>query len=751
MILLVLFSMILYFNSLGGAFQFDDRNLIEKEWISSLYAFEKQVDLKAFENRPILLWTFAFNNSLHKHRVFGFHLLNLLLHIWVSILVFTVLVKARNLLTCSRTGGTPRPSRWEGKSSPHLPFLAALLFVVHPLNTDSVSYISSRSTLLATFFYLLTLFAFLGIFSIRGGRFQRMGRAGMVLFTVAGFYFALASKLIAVTLPLILALWYLAFIRPGGFPDFSSLFTRKKMIFLCGTVMAFLTAAFLILGPRILYSPKDQGLELFGRIPYLLVQIKVIVFYYLKLFFYPINLNVDNGYPFSTFFTDPQIALAFAVIAGIIFWVRGRGSLWVTMGAAWFFVTLAPTSSIVPLNDLAVEHRMYLPMTLGLCMAAAWAASRMRPPRRLPFVVALVALLACLTVVRNEDWIDEQRLWRDAVRKNPLSPRTHNNLGKAYYEQGKIDLALKHFEMSRENIREYARSRYNIWDPQAYTRRRESGRPGRAAPGNGEMQVVADFAEPHYNLAGVYLDQGRLKDAEKEYRIALKLNPNYFEAHLGLGSVYARLGKSGPAEDHFRLAIEKRRSAGGGEDYPLARVNLGQIYGQSGRYREAIAELQRAVRYDPSLVPAHYNLGLAYLLTGDLENAERSFETCLRLNDRFQPARFHLARVYQTMGHWERSTRQFEKWLALNGPDPAAYYQIGWNHQQAGEWNAARKYYERTLALKPDFLNARINLGKLFLQSRQFGLAREHLQKALDMNPPREQAEEISRLMRELS
>lgn len=751
-LILILLPLALYFNSLQGSFQFDDRNLIDQKWIADLDAFNKYVSVGIFENRPILLWTFALNNTLHKNKVFGFHLLNLLLHTFVSILIYVVLFQTRRVLGRLPDKGrrTSPGASGNGPGYPplNLPLFAALLFAVHPLNTDSISYISSRSSVLATFFYLLTLCVFLRIFSLDNNRGRRPMQAGLGLLTAGGIYLAVASKLIAVTLPVLLGLWFLIFIRPAVFPRLGERLFSRKTTAAAASVLGVLLATALLAKPGILYSPKDQGLLLFGGTPYLLVEAKVVIFYYLKLFFAPINLNVDVGFPFTTFFTDPKIALSLLGIAALVYFAWKSENPWALAGVLWFFLTLSPTSSFVPLNDLAVERRMYLPMTLGPCLVAGWAVARI--PRGWGVMVVLISLLSLLTLSRNQVWTDEVRLWRDAAGKNPFSSRTHNNLGKAYYEKGQVDQALLHFLTSNENIKTHIAKQYNLANlgrsPHRQTGNQPNGR-GEAPP----PPIAANLAEPHYNLASVYLDKGNLIQAELEYQTAIRLNPDYFSAHLGLGSVYARMGRVEQAIDSFRQAIRTRKSATGERDYPLARLNLGEIYGRGGKFEDAIRELSLAVKYNPSLVLGHYNLGLARLMTGKLDEAEQSLSACLVLNDRFEPALFNLARVAQARGQWERSTRRFEKFLAVKGADAKAYYQIGWNYQQEGKLDQAVKHFKRALSMKPDFLNARIDLGKIYFHSQKRDLARNHLRKALESNPPPQGAEEISKMLRELS
>ena len=163
LLVLIILPTIVYFNSLQGAFQFDDRNLLNKEWIADLNSFNESVSIKSYQNRPILLWTFAINNHLDNKHTFGFHLVNLTFHILVTVLIFIILVRIKNLIPKKYISDKKENTKLVNRQPNNvlfLPFITALIFTLHPINTDSVAYISSRSSLLATFFYLLTIYCF---------------------------------------------------------------------------------------------------------------------------------------------------------------------------------------------------------------------------------------------------------------------------------------------------------------------------------------------------------------------------------------------------------------------------------------------------------------------------------------------------------------------------------------------------------------------------------------------------------------
>ena len=209
LLVLIILPTIVYFNSLQGAFQFDDRNLLNKEWIADLKNFNESISMKSFQNRPVLLWTFAINNHLDNKHTFGFHLINLTIHILVTILIFIILVRIKNLIIIENISGKKENSKLVDHQQSNVlffPFVTSLIFALHPINTDSVAYISSRSSLLATFFYLLTIFCFTETLLLcRTVKYRMI----LGLLTIPGIYLAVASKLIAITLPVIIIFLFL--------------------------------------------------------------------------------------------------------------------------------------------------------------------------------------------------------------------------------------------------------------------------------------------------------------------------------------------------------------------------------------------------------------------------------------------------------------------------------------------------------------------------------------------------------------
>lgn len=561
----------------------------------------------------------------------------------------------------------------------------------------------------------------------------------------------MASKLIGATLPFMLAVWYWGFIGHKQYPNFHKSVTNNRSVAIGFTLITIISCGVLFFGDPWIYLALDQGFELFGRAPYLMVQLKVIVFYYLKLFYFPFNLNVDSGFSFSSPMTDPTIILSGLIILAILLAILKWRNIWVIIGAMWFFITLAPTSSFIPLNDLAVEHRMYLPMSLGLSLISGVGIKTLPTLIRLKLLVVLLALLGATTATRNADWVSELSLWKDSATKNPLSPRPHNNAGKAYYEKGDLARASYHFEKSVENIPEFVINQYNIQNPVSFLARRSkvAGKVVKSELKSPDsLKIMAELVEPHYNLASVYLDQGRLDEAEKEYLKTQVLRPGHFSSNIGLSSVYNQKGLYDQAISLLERALQENISSSDSA-IALARLNLGELYAKTGKIENAIIEWLAALKVDPSLLPAHFNLGTAYMMTGKLDLAENAFKHCLKLNSRYEPALFNLAKFYQMQKKWDESSQQFYAYLEVTGPNPSAYAQIGFNFNRQSDWENAQIFLEKSISFQPDHVDTRIYIAETLGNLGQIDKAREQLETVFNPNPAQNAA--INSMMLRLS
>ena len=335
--------------------------------------------------------------------------------------------------------------------------------------------------------------------------------------------------------------------------------------------------------------------------------------------------------------------------------------------------------------------------------------------------------------------------------KNPLSPRPHNNVGKAYYEIGDLARASYHFEKSVENIPEFVINQYNIQNPVSFLVRRSkvAGKAVKSVLKSPySLKIMAELVEPHYNLASVYVDQGRLDEAEKEYLKTQALRPGHFPSNIGLSSVYNQKGLYDQSISLLERALQENISSSD-SGIALARLNLGELYAKTGKIENAIIEWVAALKVDPSLLPAHFNLGTAYMMTGKLDLAENAFKHCLKLNSRYEPALFNLAKFYQMQKKWDESSHHLYVYLEVTGPNPAAYAQIGFNFNRQSDWKNAQKFLEKSISLQPDNVDTRVYLAETLGSLGKIEKAREQLQAVLNPNPAQSVA--INKMMLSLT
>ncbi len=421
---------LVYLNSFGGTFQFDDYNVIVNN--RSVHSWSAWSHDLPHGIRPVLKFTYVLNWTSGLG-LLGFHLLNLLIHVTNTIFIYFI---SRRL---TKNLPTEAPA-----------LFTALLFAVHPVQTEAVSYISGRSASLMATFYLGSMLAY-----IRGSDAKEHFWSHAV--SPLLFIMGILAKEIALTLPAVLLLWELAF---GERKRFAALF--KKQIIHWGLFAA--TTFFLIAHPG--YGTLlEYSLDIRSLKETLLSEVNG-VFYLLSKLCAPSSLNIDPALPVIsrwTFWLVLKAGLLLAMIyAGL---VRFKRWPWLGFGILWFFIILIPTNSVIPRLDVANERQLYL-SCWGLLLAIAIAASKLQGRVGRNFIyggMAVILLgLACLTISRNTVYRSEIALWEDTTRKSPHNPRALNNLGYAYFLAGRNEDAEKAYRQALNLKPDYKPARANL-------------------------------------------------------------------------------------------------------------------------------------------------------------------------------------------------------------------------------------------------------------------------------------------------
>ena len=559
-----------YANHFQNAFQFDDfHSIVENPSIRRLDAWRSWfTDLGAFsvlpENlnyRPILLASFALSYRISGPEVWGFHLLSWLVHVGAACLMFGI---ARRLFSRSTPWGTaPAPS------ADGLALVAATLFLVHPVNAESVNYLSSRSESLAAFWVLAAFAAFLAMDDAQAAS-RTIRAAGLAVLSALAFAAGLLTKEIAITFPA-LVVWYAMALGDGSRSVVARL--RERWIYLSG--LAIIALVYLAWRATLIPPEVVRARSSVDRSTYFLTQIRAWA-HYLREFLWPTGLHVDNtDFGWSTTLADPRVLVALAVLAAlalVLFRFRRRVPLaW--FGAGWFWIALLPAASVFPLAEPVNGHRAYL-ANAGLAIAvaavagatlAAFSFSPAASRRVFATLLALAVLvLGAATWKRNQVWHSPESLWADSVAKSPGNGRAWMNLGLAELAAGDTLAAGRAFDRAVERTPRYALAYVNraIW------RRLTGDHEGAAADTEASLRLAPDNIFVRYWAARHYGDEGNLARAAEHLDRARALSPRHVESRVLAIEIEGRMGRV----ERLPVLLAELEALGAANDAVRARV-----------------------------------------------------------------------------------------------------------------------------------------------------------------------------------
>jgi tetratricopeptide (TPR) repeat protein len=593
--------------------------------------------------RPLVNLSLALNYAEGGMSVRGYHAVNLLIHICAG-LALLGLVRRTLLL--------PGLRQRYGEAALPLAACVALIWTLHPLQTEAVTYLSQRAESLMGLFYLLTFYGFIRAVTAES-------RNCWLILSVAACLCGMATKQVMVTAPVLVLLYDRAFVSGS----FRSALVKRRWYYL-GLATSWLWLGFLM--QRGSLEAVGVGFqEQVSWLTYALTELRVVTDY-LRLAFWPHPLVFDYGteilatYPLAVV---PYALIVMAILAGVV--MAWRRSPMAGFLGAWFFLILAPTSTVVPIWEQPMaESRMYLPLAAVVVLVTLLSYALGR--RRALVALGLVAVgFGALTVQRNHDYRSELSIWDDTVARHPLTSRGHYNLGIAFSKlPDRSPDAIAHYEEALR-LKPAASEVHNNLGLELV---KMPGRmPDAIAQYEEALRLKSAAPEVHNNL-GIALAKmpGRLPDAIVHFEEALRLNPEFAEAQNNLA--YALTGMPGRRADaiaHFEAALRLK------PDFAEAQTNLADaLTDLPGRMPDAIAHYEEAVRLKPEYVDAHYNFAVALArMPGRMPDAIAHFETAVRLRPGFVEARCNLAAIYAATGRLAAAIDQLEIAARL---DPAS-------------------------------------------------------------------------------
>ncbi|MBF0479411.1 MAG: tetratricopeptide repeat protein [Candidatus Omnitrophica bacterium] len=631
-IILLAGAVILFYgNTFTSIFHFDDRLfVVENKNIRNLMDINAIWHSAPQNSRFVANFTFAVNYALGQLNVVGYHIVNILIHMINGFLVWWLITLLFN------TPGLNKHKLFKYKDG--IGWVAGMLFIAHPLQTQAVTYICQRYASLATLFYLLTMCWYL--------KARLSGQKKFFVLCVVSALLGMFTKEMTMTLPLMVIMteWMM--------------FEHKKWEWKNTVLYGLVLFGFFMIIPALMkfnffwaiFEPKPSSSHNWDMIllePFVMTQLKVWAILLGKVFV-PIHQNVDYDFPLVHNFWQIEVWGSAVILSALLIFAvlyRRKNPL-VSYGIMWFFVAMS--IEMVPRIYVIFEHKMYLPFA-GLCMAftGLWQDKVEDEKIRMIIMTAVIVILGMLTFQRNAVWKDDISLWSDSVKNSPRKPTPNYNLGCAYQQKGMANEALYYFNQTFQSYRYHYKNLVNraliLEDrgdfngalndlnraiflrsdlAEAYNNR--GGLMGKMnnydqalANLDRALNLMPNFPEAYYNRAMVFQKTNRLPEAVVELTKAININPKYVGAYLNRGSVYLMLQKTDEAYRDLSRAIELY------PQYAEAYLNRGAVEVQMGMAEQAVRDFTKALEYKPDWGMAYYDRFFIYRSMNQLDKARQ--------------------------------------------------------------------------------------------------------------------------------
>jgi len=608
-VLLVLLATLPYLNILGNGFTYDDNTqVLNNPYIQNFRHLGEiftttvwsYIGAQGLTNyyRPVMLFGYLLCYQLFGPLAYPFHLVSLLFHALVALLVFRVAVTMlRDRLAA---------------------FVAAGLFALHPVHTESVAWVAAVTDVELTFFYLLTFWFFLRA-AQPGGRRSALAQLAMA----GGFVLTLMSKEQALTLPALATAYEHCYRDDRGETTWAQKLGRYYLLWmLAGAYLLFRIRFFGALAPVLQISDLTWKQTVLSA--------TALVGQYCGKLLWPVELCAFYVFKRSTSVLEPRVLagfLALTVLAAlfVFLWRRSRPA---SFAILWMVVTLGPVLNPRWMAaNVFTERYLYLPSAgfcwlLGMGGAHLWHRTRERSALWRRVWVGVLGLLSALfilrVITRSRDWSDDVTLYTKTLAASPDSYHIRNNLGTVYWKQGNVAAAEREWQKALRLTPRNAIILNNL----GLVRSKQERYAEAVDYFQRAMRLKPLYTDPHLNLGVAYTEMGQLEKADLQLRAAVALSPLRQDARNKLGKLYFDAGRFGEAEKQFLKSVES-------EPNSTAYDGLGSIYVRWGDRARALQAFERAIQIDPFDSVAHFQLGKLYLEAGRRADALREYQAGL--------------------------------------------------------------------------------------------------------------------------
>ena len=617
-LLICVLGFLAYSNTFNAEMQFDDGlQIVRKDQVNDLSHFTSLSDWTNINNRPLSNFSFALNYYLGEYHVAGYHIFNLLIHLFSAILVFFLAKKIFG--TASKNTLTTKPDYRNIAA-----LFTALLFVAHPIQTQGVTYIVQRMTSQSAMFYLLAvlLYAIGRTHQLSGDK-----RKALLLYsaTFITAIFSLLSKQIAVTIPFALLLYEFFFVRDKE----GRIFVRY--IFISLTVLT--TGVVFVLFSGLLPAETED----ISRYEYLVTQSRVIVKYF-QLLILPIQQNVDYSFSLSESIWGWKEILSIFFILGIlglaVVLIKKRPVI--SFGIFWIFLTLSVESSIIPIRDVIFEHRLYLPMFGFVIIVTDLVLHLFGSKKTKPAIIvlsAIVIVLSYATYSRNNVWRTQYSLWLDTMEKSPDKTRPLFNLVYLYSDDGRHAEAIRYADKALE---------MDPLDGHAYfvagICNEKAGNTNQAIKYYKKgVQIDKESRQAMNNLGNIYLKRKNYKEAAKYFSMALNDSKKQTAVLKNLVITHYKLNDYKNTIKYANIYLRKE------PDDVTVLSKLGDSYLYLKQTGKAIKTYKKVIKMAPNRASTYNNLGTCYYYKADYEKAAYYYSKTLKIDPANKNAKQYLS------------------------------------------------------------------------------------------------------------
>ena len=662
-----------YANSLSGPFLFDDlpailRNPSIRQWWPLGEIMFPSGASTGVVGRPIVNLSLVFNYALGGADPFSYHACNLLIHALATLTLFGLVRRTLQLRRgCEILLGTrvQASTGTRANLAAVLSFGVALLWSLHPLQTESVTFVIRRTESLAGLFYLLTLYCF-----VRAAE-SSVARSRWQMASVVSCLLGMGTDVVVASAPVMVWVFDRTFVS-GTFRAA----WRERRGFHLALGVTWIALATL----RVLRSPSDATLVGRGADSweYFLTQFQALVLY-LRLSFWPHPLVVDYGGAVIGNVSDVLPDFVLLLTIGVAILGAARRHAGIRFAAIWFAAILATSSSFLPSTTQSIaEHRMYLPL-VALIATLVFGLNRWVGRRGLVAIPALALAFGVATAQRNNDYANSLQLWSQTVMHRPENPRAHFHLANALAAANRPADAAGHYESA--------------------------------------LQLNPQYMEAHDNLAGSLLQLGRETEAIHHYESALRLKPDSADIHASLAAALIRAGRMPEAIVHYDKAEKLGMLAA--EEH----LRFGRALAEVGRLDDAIFRLNEALRLDPKHAETHLVLGMVLSAAGRKTEGLAHLTDAVVANPEEADARALLGDALIEANRPAEALLHYETALRLQ-PDHAATLHTGIANAlvRLGRISEAIRHYEDALRFNPNDAEARANLSAVRAAAQKRGL-----------------------------